>query len=517
MKALGIRFAAVTFVLACAACPTRVDDLCGDNACVGPDGGGVDATGPGLDGAKDGAPVPPNCDPAADVKDAPGCVVDSFGLFVDGATGADTNPGTMAAPKKTIGGALSALGDKARVYVCGAGPFAENVKMTSTNAASLYGGFACKTWSYDGTKAKVAPSAAGYGLHIEGTADAVVVSDVDVEGKDAEGAGASSIAVFVSRASKVTLRRVSAAAGKAQPGMDAVAMADFAPATAPDGTSGAAGGALAPNPSCPTSVGGAGGKDGAVNGAAGQVAIASEYPTGNTGAGGTGGASCASGIGTDGSYGVAGAPGTGATTLGALDAAGWKGSDGTAGGPGGNGQGGGGGAQRIAGGVGGSGGPGGCGGAGGANGTAGGSSIALLAFESTLVVEQSSLSAKDAGRGGNGGKGQKAQLAGTKGVSNGANACDGGFGGIGGSGGGGGGGAGGVSAGVLYKGNAPTIDGTSTPAADTLPSVTLGAKGAGGGKGAGGDAAQTTAPASRPGEAGTTGAEGAAKAVMSAP
>lgn len=464
----------------------------------------------------DGAPIPPNCDPAADVKDAPGCVVDSFGVFVDAANGADESPGTKAAPKKTIKGALSGLGGKARIFLCGAASFSETVTMTSASAASIYGGFACSTWAYDASKAKLAPNAAGYALHVDGTTDAIVLSDVEIEAKDADGPGASSIAVFLSRASKVTLRRVAVTAGNAQPGTDATSLPDFAPANAPDGNGGAAGGMQKPNPSCPSSIGGAGGKDATPSGMAGEVAANPVYPAGYTGAGGPAGVSC---FALDGSYGVAGTPGAGATTLGTLDATGWKGSDGAAGGSGGNGQGGGGGGQKAEGGVGGGGGPGGCGGAGGGNGSAGGSSIAVLAFESTLALEQSSLTAKNAGRGGNGAMGQKAQL-GNVGIATAdspAKACPGGIGGVGGSGGGGGGGAGGLSAGILYKGNAPSFDGTSTPSAETLGSVALGEKGASGNKGLGGAAASTSAPVSRAGLDGTDGPPGQAMAVLNVP
>jgi hypothetical protein len=55
-------------------------------------------------------------------------------------------------------------------------------------------------------------------------------------------------------------------------------------------------------------------------------------------------------------------------------------------------------------------------------------------------------------------------------------ACNGGNGGKGGSGGGGGGGAGGVSAGVLYKGAKPTLDGSTK-----VTTGALGGKGVGAG------------------------------------
>jgi hypothetical protein len=499
------------------------EDCTVSNSCVGAtpttDDGGSDGAMLAESGA-DVAQPPAGCDPAADPKDAPKCVVSDFGVFVDATTGADGNAGTKESPVKSITAALGKLGSKTRVYIC-EGTYAEHVKLTNT--VSLYGGFACDAWSYSGTKAKVAPTDKGLAIELRGASAAVVLSDLEFTAKDASEPAESSIAAFIVNSAKVTLRRTAITAGKGGDGSDASAAAGFAPATAPDGTAGGAAvnpGGQTPNPVCATSIGGAGGKDGAVNGAAGQVAVA-VFPAGNTGAGGTGGGSCATGLGIDGSYGIAGAPGPGAATVGTLDATGWKASDGVPGGAGGNGQGGGGGAQRLATGVGGSGGPGGCGGAGGTKGTAGGSSIALLVFESAVALEQSTLVAKDAGRGGNGAKGQKGQLGSLNGgVANaGALACNGGVGGIGGSGGGGGGGggAGGLSVGVLYKGASPTVEGASTAAADTLSSVTLGQKGAGGTKGLGGDAAQISAPASRAGGDGTDGAPGEAKAILSIP
>ncbi|MBX3218107.1 MAG: hypothetical protein KF850_39235 [Labilithrix sp.] len=494
-------------------------DTCIDNdTCSSRPEGGAEAGGDADGGDGGDVDVPPGCDPSADVKDAAACVVDSYGVFVDGAGGSDANAGTKSSPKETVAGALSALGGRGRVYVCGAGPYEGGLKLAGGGAASVYGGFVCGSWSYDGTKAELKASGGGYGVEVTGASGVVVLSDVSVEAGAVTSSGASSVGVFVS-GSSLTLRRVEVRAGKGTEGVSGVELAAFMPERAPDGTPGADGGGAKVNPSCTTSVGGAGGKDGTPNGAGGQVAVSPVFPTDATGAGGTGGGTCAAGLGTDGSYGVAGGAGAGAPNVGALDATGWKGSDGTVGGAGGDGQGGGGGAQRNAGGVGGSGGAGGCGGAGGAKGTSGGSSIAVLSFESTLVLEGSRLFAQDAGRGGNGAKGQKGQLnqLNTASPNSAANACSGGIGGVGGSGGGGGGGAGGVSAGIVYKGAAPRIDGAPVTASDTHASVTLGDPGLPGGKGLGGDAAQTTAPASRAGLDGTDGAAGVAKAVMSAP
>jgi hypothetical protein len=90
--------------------------------------GGSDA--PVADGGADVVQPPVGCDPLAEPKDAPKCVVSEFGLFVDATSGADANAGTKDAPVKTIGGALGKLGAKNRVYIC-EGTYAEHVKLTS--------------------------------------------------------------------------------------------------------------------------------------------------------------------------------------------------------------------------------------------------------------------------------------------------------------------------------------------------------------------------------------------------
>ena len=168
----------------------------GRSCATGPDGG---ADGPI---AEAGVDAPPGCDPQADVKDAPKCVVSEFGVFVDGAGGNDANAGTKESPVKSIGAALGKLAGKTRVYVC-EGTYAEHVKLTS--AVSLYGGFACGTWSYSGGKAKVSPTDAGYALEIAGAGLELVVADLDVAAVDATMAGESSVGALVNGASKVLL------------------------------------------------------------------------------------------------------------------------------------------------------------------------------------------------------------------------------------------------------------------------------------------------------------------------
>jgi Protein of unknown function (DUF1565) len=485
---------------------SSLPDACRGDACA------ASATDAGGEG---GVSPPEGCDPSAEPKDAPKCVVNAFGIFVDATNGSDGNAGTKEAPLKTIAAALAKTAGKPRLYVCD-GTYPEHVKLASP--VSIFAGFACGAWTPSGNKAAVAPLDHGFALHVDAVRAPVVLADLTFAAKDATSPGDSSIAVFVSAASSVTFRRVVASAGKAADGVDASPLADFAPATAPAGNTGAAGGAQTPNPLCPSSIGGAAGKNGATSGANGLVAIAPAFPVTSTGAGGTSGGTCSAGGGTNGSYGLAGAAGAGAASWGSLSATGWKGTDGSSGLTGGDAQGGGGGAQINPDGVGGAGGPGGCGGAGGKPGTAGGSSIAILARDSSLAAFNLSLATANAGRGGNGAKGQKAQLgSATQAISSGLEACAGGFGGIGGSGGGGGAGAGGLSVGILYKGTPPAIDGASTPAADTLPSVTLGNKGPQGTKGDGGDAARTNSPASRAGEPASEAKPGEAKAILALP
>jgi hypothetical protein len=83
-----------------------------------------------------------------------------------------------------------------------------------------------------------------------------------------------------------------------------------------------------------------------------------------------------------------------------------------------------------------------------------------------------------AGNGGGGVQGQAGQMVfGGGGIPDSNGGCLGGRGGYGGAGGAGGGGAGGVSAGILYRGNAPTMDSATT---SNFVQGQAGLKGAGG-------------------------------------
>jgi hypothetical protein len=409
-------------------------------------------------------------DPSADA-----CVIsETFGVFV-APTGSDAaGCGTKASPCKTIGKGLTvAHAASKRTYVC-EGTYDEKLVIDASLAgARAFGGFACATWAYDATKKpKVAPSATGYAMVVDSVTGATF-EDFAFESKSAVNAGESSIALFAKNATGVVLRRCSVQAGAGMSGQDQTPPAPFASA-APSGNAGGIsnGGGVAQNSTCTTSTGGAGGQpatsgqdgtDGAPGPSNKGTIVACQNSTGGLG----------------GAVGGAGAGGTGASMWASFTPSGWTPSSGGAGGQGGVGQGGGGGASIDLTGGAGSGGAGGCGGIGGATGTGGGSSIAVLAYSSSVDTETCTLTAGSAGRGGNGASGQTGQAGGTKGNGFG-NACSGGRGGAGGAGGGGGGGAGGVSAGIVWAGAAPTVNGTTTPSAVTLAGVTLGTAGTGG-------------------------------------
>jgi len=409
------------------------------------------------------------CDPTKAPSDPLACITDASGVFV-APTGHDGAAGTMADPLLKIGDAvkMAAAGAK-RVLACG-GTYNEQVTIDANvggDALALYGALDCvHGWKWSaGTPTILAPTTPGVVLTLKGVSASVTIEDFGFHALAGANAGDSSIAVFASYAKKVFLRRCDIAAGKAQDGKDPAGLQGFP--MAPAGAPGSADGGAPPTPnSCNgvanASVGGGGGPpadtgaDG-MDGTPGTISnkgIASAHDCSITK--GSGGAAGENGLG--------GSAGQGATTLAKLDETGWTPSAGQAGGNGTVGQGGGGGASQSLNGGGGAGGAGGCGGAGGAAGTGGGSSIGVLAYQSTVVLELCTLAATDAGRGGNGANGQLGQAFGNRGSGGGADACQGGHGGYGGTGGGGGGGAGGVSAAVVWAGTAqmaPTLDGTS--------------------------------------------------------
>ena len=455
-------------------------DECDFGGCSGPtaDGGndGPSSDAPGID-------APPGCDLTKDPSESTACVDDLVGVFVDGTSGDDGNPGTKASPVKSITTALTKLAGKARVYVC-AGTYPEHVKLTT--AVSIYGGFACGAWKPDGTKASVAPADAGYALAVSNVTGAITVSDLALTSVAGTAVARSSIAAFVTGSPSVLLQRLKLSAGQGfdgAPGADATVgiptPADLSGNAPQAGAAGMGGGEKACTCSTGgTSKGGRGGDTTGLNndGKAGETAMATPEPANADGAGQTS-LICLTPGGAAAHPGSAAPPAKSALApvIGSLDADGWKAGDGLAGDNGVPGQGGGGAGGNPGGaspGGGGGGGCGGCGGSGGGGGTAGGSSVALMLLSSPVKVVGSELTSAAGGKGGAGKQGAGGRFGGVGGAR--AGSCQGAAGGTGGTGGGGSGGAGGLSVGILYKNGAPNLE--------TSPVTTgaFGAKGIGG-------------------------------------
>jgi hypothetical protein len=421
-----------------------------------------------------------------------------------------------------------------RVYVC-AGSFAEELVIgASRDGVNVYGGLDCAGWSYGaGNHVVVAPSGSGYALELEGLQAGVTLEDLEFDSQSAASPGESSIAAFASHSQNVVLERVTlvaAAAADGSPAASSVAGADAGatnwcgtPPAYPElnGASASDAGAAPPTTcTCRDQSSSTGGAGSGPSNVPPPTAGLPSYGDAGAGAPGTSGDSCGSGgtaqTGADAPIAVAG---TATTALGSCSASGWIPGAGIAGTNGEPGQGGGGGGDgKFQSGAGGGGGCGGCGGAGGMPGVGGGSSIALLAYQSSVTLVDCLLTARAAGNGGTGGGGEQGQGGGAPGSGSGqgsAVGCTGGGGGAGAGGSGGQGGAGGLSLGIGYCGTAPTVDGALVPGAASLGGVTLGTAGNGGTGGSGGAAAtNSTDPA---GGNGASGPAGVAKAVRSLP
>jgi hypothetical protein len=344
----------------------------------------------------------------------------------------------------------------------------------------------------------------GTALQIDGVTEHLSVQDIDFKSADATAAGTSSIAAIVSGSSDVVLKRVAITAGKGADGAAGTPgvvgkggdePTDAMKGTAPlcDGDTSISGGKASGASSC-GSLAGVGGQATRVKGSAGGDGSPGEIPNGGAaateaGAGFPGVAGQPGLVGTDGEPGKAAAP------LGIFGSAGFtpaSGTDGTDGTPGQGGGGGGSskGAGTCTGASGGAGGMGGCGGIHGGAGGGGGASIALLSWDSTVVLDTATLAAAAGGTGGAGGNaalggGGKDGAAGGdpfSGVPKIAAGGRGERGGDGGIGGAGSGGTGGPSFAIVFHGTAATLVG------DTVLT-----NGAGGKKGAGGKLGATSA------------------------
>jgi hypothetical protein len=428
------------------------------------------------------------------------CVIsETYGVFVAPAAngGSDTTGmGTRSLPYATITKALSSLGSLSRVYVCN-GSYTDRITVSAT--VSIFGGLTCGAaadagaagpWIYaSGTKATVAGSTPAFTLEVNAGSAAVDVEDMEFDAPAGTGASPSSIAVFATESTNVSMRTVTLTAAAGFAGTSGVTGSNYAGVQANGGNqASAATGATSQSCTCgdaSTSVGGRGGQgDPTAPGAgstgsptiSGAPATAGAPGTYNTLMG-----QCENG--NNGASSSNGAGGPGATSAGTLTSSGWTlGPVGISGTNAGVAQGGGGGSGGIyvvtASGGGGGGACGGCGGGGGSAGGAGGSSFALVSVGSTVTLDGCVLTAGAGGQGGAGGNGQTGEPGGAGGIQA-SGGCPGGGGGKGGNGGGGGGGAGGLSIAIAYSGIQPmATNGSTTTAAATA--ATGGIAGTGG-------------------------------------
>jgi hypothetical protein len=417
-----------------------------------------------------------------------GCVPSATNAVFVRASAPAGGDGSLASPFRSIAVALTAAANSGAtdIYIC-AGTYDEKLVIANNEAGiDLHGGFDCNGFTYDATAIPfVSPSTPGYALHIDAVTSPILIEDLSFIAISANIPGESSIAAFVSESTNVTFDRCHSTAGTGMTGDDGVTEDFVEGATVGvnwpvlstlEGNDGDAfdGGAVKGPIMCPAG-------DSSFGGEGGDQLPTDGRPGGPGERGGSGGqvdSGGAGGPGFPGEFGPDGSNGQGSASAGTLTSDGFTPYAGGDGEPGQVGGGGGGGAGSSATGGygGGSGGAGGCGGNFGPGGQGGGASIALLAYNSILIVRDSSLTSTHAGNGGRGDAGQEGQhvegtlpLASLGGIGPGA-ACDGGEGAAGGSGGSGGGGAGGISVGVLWSG-------TTAPIIDQATNITVGTAG----------------------------------------
>jgi hypothetical protein len=434
-------------------------------------------------------------------------------------TGDDANAGTPEEPKATIGAAIAAAladANKDQVYIS-SGTYAETVELE--NGISLYGGYdAASDWerSFSNTATIDGDTIAVLGLSIT---QPTIVDLLTIESADNTQLGGNSIGIYLAESTMPALRNLTVTAGAGGPGIAGTAGSQGLPGKPGLGGTIPVGGAggdtvMTADPGRPGSgKGGDGGNGADIYPAAGGNG-GDGLPTPGGGAGGAGGPDPTgegdlcdlNGLNGDpgavGASGVPGLAGDGGDGDGTVASGFWVGSpgvDGEYGAPGfGGGGGGGGSAGRVMsamvcypvfGGGGGGGGSGGQGGDLGTGGLGGGGSFGIFAYNTTVDIEASTITAGNGGAGGAGGEGGPGGDGGSGGLGSngdlvgfeGGRGGDGGTGGAGGEGGPGGGGGGGVSYAVYRAG-------TSTVTIDMSTTLTAGTGGAGGTAATGGNA-----------------------------
>jgi hypothetical protein len=199
-------------------------------------------------------------DPSTD----PCVVADGLGIFVS-PTGSDSSPadGSKEHPFGTIGHAMdTAESGGKRVYACGTFTGEQLAVGASRDGVNVYGGFDCTTWTYSATtKTKLAPTAAGFALQVNGLTVGVTFEDFEFDSIAATTAGGSSQAVLVNASQNVTFRRVAITAGSASvTGATGTAGTDTWSGVGTTGNSGSGQDGALPQTSC--TCGGSGGEGG---------------------------------------------------------------------------------------------------------------------------------------------------------------------------------------------------------------------------------------------------------------
>lgn len=394
-------------------------------------------------------------------------------------SGSDGNPGSRAAPLRTVQAGIDAAntgGAGADIYVAG-GTYQESITLAAN--VSIYGGFDGATWLRDiqsiQTTINGGPTAVrGSGAHALTIDGLIIQSDNGVAGA---GDSTSSVAIALADSRNVVISRNTLLAGNGAAGENGL---DGGPGA--DGLDGGNGGSPLDPGAEGTGVvysGGLGGLGGVLPTTPGASAgFSGQGPGGGAGGdagaggvnppGGTGGAGDPGGPGSDGDDGFGGAA-FGTVGPGVYEPAdGEPGSEGESGSGGGGG--GGGGAPQLGspGGGGGGGGGGGAGGEGGQRGRGGGGSFGILVSNnSEVLIKNNVITTGNGGAGGAGGIGSAGGTGGSGGngglgAGGGNDGGAGGSGGNGGAGGDAGGGGGGPVVGIVEDAGSLTTRSANT-------------------------------------------------------
>src|SRR5262245_30275104 len=261
-------------------------------------------------------------------SEASGPVADSCGIFASSSMGDDANPGTQAAPVRTIAKAIELAGSASGIVYGCAGEFHEAERVTSS--VHIFGGRGCSHgWPYVGgtqkTSLTTGPDATPLKLN-----DGIntTIQDLHVLATAATAPGGSSIAVIADGATAKFIG-CTLEAGDGSPGQSGQPFT----MTATPGENGVAGGMACsasqvlggeglPNTCGSTiSLGGGGGPGGANAGSPGAPGEPALSANGGIGASTTG--DCAEG--TAGEVGMDGTAGANASGLGTIDSNGYSG------------------------------------------------------------------------------------------------------------------------------------------------------------------------------------------------